>query len=106
MRLYTLPILLLPMFAACAKGPDAIAPVALGPAFQATPCRDAQTLLTQERAQLAALSARQRDAQMGDAFGVFLIGVPVSSLGGGDREGDIATSKGKVLALESRLTSC
>ncbi len=101
-----LPLLSLCLVTACAKGPDAIAPVSLGPAFQATPCGTARTMLAQERAQLAALSARQRDAQMGDAFGVFLVGVPISSLGGGDREGDIATSKGKVLALESRLAAC
>jgi len=43
---------------------------------------------------------------MGDAVGVFLIGVPVSSLSGSDKEGLIATSKGKVTALETRLLRC
>lgn len=101
-----LPLLLAGALAACARGPDAIAPVALGPAFQSTPCSDARALLAQERAQLASMAQSQRSAQMGDALGVFLLGVPVSSLTGGDREGAIATSKGKVLALEARLTGC
>jgi hypothetical protein len=39
-------------------------------------------------------------------LGVFLIGVPVSSLSGGDRAGQIATLKGQVLALETRLAGC
>jgi hypothetical protein len=30
----------------------------------------------------------------------------VSSLSGGDKEGMIATSKGKILALETRMRSC
>lgn len=34
-------------------------------------------------------------------MGVFLIGVPASSLTGGDKEGDISVSKGKVIAIES-----
>lgn len=101
-----LPVLLLPLFAACAKGPDAIVPVSMGPAFQATPCAQAQAMLSTERVQLAALSQTQRGAQMGDAFGVFLLGVPVSSLSGGNQEGAIAASKGKVIALESRLSAC
>jgi hypothetical protein len=43
---------------------------------------------------------------MGDAIGVFLIGVPVSSLSGGDKEGLIAAAKGKELALQNRLLGC
>lgn len=42
---------------------------------------------------LAQLSTGQRQAVMGDAVGVFLIGVPVSSLTGSDREGLIAQKK-------------
>lgn len=101
-----LPLLLLPVVAACAKGPDAIVPVSMGAAFQATPCREAHALLAQERVQLASMSESQRSAQMGDAVGVFLLGVPVSSLSGADKEGMIATSKGKVIALESRVAGC
>jgi hypothetical protein len=92
------------IIAGCAKGPDAIAPVSMGNAFQATSCTQAREMLVIERQKLAGLSASQRGAVAGDAIGVFLIGVPVSSLSGNDMEGDIAASKGKVLALENRLS--
>jgi hypothetical protein len=42
----------------------------------------------------------------GDAVGVLLIGVPVSSLTGGDVSGQIALEKGKIAALDARLLSC
>ena len=41
----------------------------------------------------------------GDAVGVFLIGVPTSSTFGGDKEGQVAVSKGKVNAINSALMS-
>jgi hypothetical protein len=43
---------------------------------------------------------------IGDAVGVLLIGVPISSLSGSDKEGLIAASKGKIIAMETRLRSC
>ena len=97
----------LALAAGCAKGPDAIAPVSMGNAFQSTSCSTARTMLSEERQVLAALETKQRSAVAGDAVGVFLIGVPVSSLSGNDVSGGIAASKGKVLALETRLqTGC
>lgn len=99
-------IVLLASIAACAKGPDSIAPVAMHNAFVAVPCADARAQLVQERQTLAALESKQRSAVAGDAVGVFLIGVPVSSLTGNDVSGQIGASKGKVLALESRMMSC
>ncbi len=97
---------LLVFVAACAKGPDSIPPVAMYNAFVAVPCADARAQLMQERQTLAALEGKQRSAVAGDAVGVFLIGVPVSSLTGNDVSGQIGASKGKVLALESRMMSC
>jgi hypothetical protein len=58
------------------------------------------------QSRLASLESQQRSAVAGDAVGVFLIGVPVSSLTGGDKAGLIAAEKGKVLALDSRLSTC
>ena len=94
------------LITACAKRPDAISPVSMGNAFQETPCNKAQLLLNEERINLAALSVAQNSAATGDAFTVFLVGVPASAVTGSDKEGDIATSKGKVIALENRLLSC
>lgn len=92
--------------AACAQPPDAIAPVAMGDAFAATSCRDAADLLAAERQTLATLSAAQSSAVAGDAIGVFILGVPLSSLSGADKAGLIGASKGKILALEARVASC
>jgi len=91
---------------ACAQSPDAIAPVSMAGAYDHISCTSARSALVSERQTLASLSAAQRNAVMGDAVGVFLIGVPVSSLSGSDKEGLIATSKGKVTALETRLLRC
>ncbi|MBY3099844.1 hypothetical protein E0I74_29900 [Rhizobium laguerreae] len=67
--------------AGCAKRPDAIVQV--------------------EKAKLDDLSKQQISAANGDAFGVFLVGVPIGSVAGGDKEGEIAASKGKVSAMQS-----
>jgi hypothetical protein len=49
---------------------------------------------------LANLSARQKSAASGDAWGVVLLGLPLSSMSGGDQEALIAVAKGKVQALD------
>ena len=91
---------------ACAQSPDAITPVSMGNAFASVSCRQAQGDLMTERQSLATLSAQQNGAVIGDAIGVFMIGVPTSSLMGGDKAGLISVSKGKILALETRMASC
>ena len=91
---------------ACAKSPDSIAPVSMTGAFNAVSCNTASQMLNAERPILADLQQRQRNAVAGDAVGVFLIGIPVSSLTGNDRAGQIAAAMGKVTALEQRLLSC
>lgn len=58
-----------------------------------------------EQQTLSALSKTQNDAANGDAFGVFLLGVPMASTFGGDKEGEVATSKGKVQAIRSARMS-
>lgn len=92
--------------AGCAQGPDAIAPIPMGNAYATADCRSAASALSAERANLSALENRQRGAAAGDVIGVLLIGVPVSSMTGGDVSGQIAASKGKILALDARLAQC
>ncbi len=91
---------------ACAKSPASIAPVSMAGSYDNLSCKKARPMLEQERATLSALETQQKRAQTGDAIGVFLVLVPVSSLTGADREGAIATSKGKILALEARVQEC
>jgi len=86
---------------ACAKRPGAIVatnvPVS---AYVNESCQQLAQDLINEKNNLAALSKQQNSAATGDAVGVFMLGVPASSLLGGDKEGDIAVAKGKVNAME------
>jgi hypothetical protein len=90
----------------CAKRPDAIVPADIPmAAYTGQDCPALQTELAKERAVLTAVSADQHSAANGDAFGVFLIGVPMSSTFGGDKEGQVAVAKGKVQAIENAIKS-
>jgi hypothetical protein len=46
------------------------------------------------------LSAAQKNAASGDAMGVFLLGLPLSSMSGNDKEALIAVAKGKIQAID------
>jgi hypothetical protein len=56
--------------------------------------------------QLSEAERRQRNAKTGDAVGVFLVLLPVSSIFGADNEGDVATLKGQVLSADARISEC
>jgi len=109
MHLRLLPLFLLSIGlpAACAKNPESIAPVLMpGGMYNHMTCDQARAERLRLGDILAALETRQRSAETGDAIGVFLIGVPVASLTGGDRAGLIAAERGKVLVLDARLQRC
>lgn len=92
--------------ASCAKRPDAIVPVDIPmAAYSAQSCEGLAQELLKEQNSLASLSKQQNQAATGDAIGVFLIGVPASSTFGGDKEGQVAVSMGKVNAIESSIKS-
>lgn len=92
--------------AACAKRPDAIAPAAIPmAAYTNLSCAELARAQASEAATLARLSDDQNSAATGDAVGVFLIGVPVSSVVGGDKAGDLAASKSKVEAIKQAAMS-
>ncbi|MDI6025605.1 hypothetical protein QBK99_05230 [Corticibacterium sp. UT-5YL-CI-8] len=89
---------------ACAKRPDAIVPVDIPmAAYGNLDCAGLAQELIKERNALTSLSKQQHEAATGDAVGVFLVGVPMSSTLGGDKEGQVAVSKGKVNAMESSI---
>ncbi|MBW8319295.1 MAG: hypothetical protein K0M47_08075 [Rhizobium sp.] len=90
----------------CAKRPDAIVPVDIPmAAYSNQSCEQLGREMVQEQEKLAAVSKAQNDAANGDAFGVFLIGVPMSSVAGGDKEGQVAVAKGKVQSIENAMKS-
>ncbi|MCM2432124.1 hypothetical protein [Agrobacterium rosae] len=90
----------------CAKRPDAIVPVDIPmAAYGNLDCQALSREYLTEQAKLVAVSKQQNDAATGDAVGVFLIAAPMSSVLGGDKEGQVAVSKGKVNAIEANLRS-
>ena len=94
------------MLCACAKNPDSITPMAMpANAYSGLTCEQLTTEMTRSRSELTAAEASQRQAVTGDAVGVFLIGVPMGSLTGGDKEGIVAQKKGEVIAIEAAQRS-
>jgi hypothetical protein len=90
----------------CAKRPDAIVPVDIPmSAYSNESCPSLAQELIKEQQNLAAVSKAQNSAATGDAFGVFLIGVPTSSAFGGDKEGQVAVAKGKVQTIQLAMKS-
>lgn len=49
--------------------------------------------------ELNALSAAQKSTASSDALGVFLLGLPLGSMSGNDKEALIAVAKGRVPAM-------
>ncbi|MDK3019216.1 hypothetical protein [Pseudodonghicola flavimaris] len=92
--------------AGCAQQPAAITPVSMGDAYSTVSCSKARQLYNAEAAKAPPLVKAQKQAVAGDAVGVFLLGIPVSSLSGDDLEGEISTTKGKLLALSARMETC
>ena len=63
-------------------------------------CPALTSKLSDTRAELDKYSKMQDSKANGDAFGVFLLGIPFSKLSG-DHEGDVARLKGEVEAIET-----
>lgn len=91
---------------ACATAPENIAAAQLsGNAFAAQNCSSLGTSLLSSKQNLENLSAQQRDAASGDALGVFLIGLPVSSMSGGDKEAQISITKAEIQQIETAMNA-
>lgn len=87
---------------ACAKKPENIAAVPMDTAtYERMSCRSLATEEAKITAELNALSAAQTNAANSDALGVFLLGIPWSSMSGNDKEALIAVAKGRVDAINT-----
>ncbi|MBV7377290.1 hypothetical protein [Maritimibacter dapengensis] len=85
----------------CAKAPENIAAADIGTnAYRGYSCSQLTQTKVKYRQALANLSAQQQDAAAGDAFGVFLLGLPLASMSGSDKETQIAVTKGHLQAIE------
>ncbi|MBZ0163384.1 MAG: hypothetical protein K8H74_11800 [Notoacmeibacter sp.] len=88
----------------CATPPDRIAAIDLPTSVYANEtCAGLAAERSTTTAKLAVLEKKQNKAVMDDAAGVFLIGLPVSSMTGGDQEVQIAAEKGKLQAIDRSI---
>lgn len=86
---------------ACAKRPDEIAAIQMDTnSYERMSCRQLAQEETKLRNELNALSASQNNAATNDAWGVFLLGLPLSSMSGNDREALIGVAKGRIDAID------
>ncbi|SIN99781.1 hypothetical protein SAMN05444722_0057 [Rhodovulum sp. ES.010] len=89
---------------ACAKQPDQIAAVEIDDHdYARLSCSQLADRKTRIEQDLTNLSAAQKAAASGDAWGVFLLGLPVSSMSGNDKEAAIAIAKGRLQAIERTM---
>jgi len=84
----------------CASRASSIAPVAIPSAnYSGLSCDETKIMLAQKTASQTALTKQQNNAALGDTVGVFLVLLPLGSVFGADKEGELALAKGEVIAL-------
>ena len=93
------------LVSSCASRASSIAPVAVPAAnYKGLSCDETRTLLTQKQASLASLISSQNAAATGDAVGVLFLLLPVGTIFGADKEGELAQAKGEVMALNGAVS--
>lgn len=86
---------------ACASPPEKIGAATLPVSTYATlSCQELDVEHRKISGELAISSSAQTNAATGDAVGVFLIGIPVSSAAGGNKEALISLQKGQLQSIE------
>ncbi len=89
------------LITSCANRPESIAASYIShERYMNNDCVRLATQMGDARAELAKVSEMQNSKATGDAWGVFLILIPVSQMTG-DFEGDVAKYKGIVEAIET-----
>jgi hypothetical protein len=95
-------VLITAFLTACAERPENIAAAEIGSGvYRGQSCAQLAERSLHYTQQLEALSADQNRAATGDAWGVFLLGLPMSSMTGNDRETDIAVTRGHLNEISS-----
>lgn len=94
------------VLAACAQKPEAVAPAYVSQvSYQDWTCKQ----LAEEEVRLneayTTAAAQQNQARSNDIAGVILIGLPVSSLSGGNVAPQIASIKGQQEAVRKTMTT-
>jgi hypothetical protein len=99
---------LLASLSACAASPESIPAATIPPSIYAGYSCD-RLLGLQQRIEAALQTAmlQQKSASINDAWGVFLIGLPTASMGGGDIAPQVASLKGQHATVGDLIsTSC
>lgn len=90
----------LAMLAGCAQRPDEITATPTSDLqYRSLACPQLRGEYDRINAELFRLGRAQHDKAEQDAFGVFMVGVPVGSMSGGDYKPQIATMKGQLQAI-------
>ncbi len=100
----TRPILLAALLAVltgCATSPGSVRPMAVSSVlFSHLSCQDLAIVSASTTVALDKAWRQQKSTASGDALGMFLIGLPVSSMGGGDVEHSLAQHLGEAKAID------
>lgn len=96
-----LALLAVSLLSACATRPESIsASYVSHEKYTHLDCTQLATKMTDVRADLDKYSKLQDSKATGDAWGVFLLGIPFSQMSG-DHAGDVARLKGEVEAVDT-----
>jgi len=99
-------LLCITAISACAQQPEKIAAAPMEDSTYARlSCKSLAEKELQQTQLLNALSADQKKAATGDAWGVFLLGLPISSMSGSDKETEIAITKGRLDAIDRQQSA-
>ena len=92
------------LLSGCASRSSSVAPVAVPSAnYAGLSCQESKTMLEQKIAETNALTKKQNNAATADAVFVTLFLLPLGSVFGADVEGELAQSKGEVMALKGAV---
>lgn len=98
---YYLVLVALGLLSACASRPESISASYVSyEKYVGGDCVQLNSQMSNARAELVKVSDQQNSKANGDAWGVFLLGVPFSKLSG-DHASDVAKWKGEVEAIET-----
>jgi hypothetical protein len=90
---------------ACAKSPESIAPSYISPmTYGQYQCDQLGAEAQRVEGALVQVSAQQRQARSNDTVGVIFLGLPVSSLSGGNVADQVARLKGEQQTLRQVMT--
>jgi len=89
----------------CASRSSSVAPVAVPSAnYAGLSCDETKVMLEQKTGEMHALTRKQNNAATADTVFVTLLLLPLGSIFGADIEGELAQSKGEVMALKGAVT--